>query len=442
MSELFDLLREKGITDGPSACEKIEKLKPMKVLDLLGECFMATNKTDNSDTSGSIFRFTANSQLAGGIYPCSNVACRLEAAYRLALFGTLYSDAILLPNFFDYFYEIIQSEDDPFRDDHSIHHLYNRFIGDIAVYFEFRPLIDSGLAKINQTIMTVCKHCHRLQKQREKGFQKEIEAIVKTLENRILKEVEFKALDGSYIGILDKSNYIGGDTGLELPRKNTRFAPYMKKAPYRFKPQEIKQLGLIDRVVGPAVNDLLEHNYYKQRNATYLTDRQLDLDIIEKATKIEKLSSPANPLGLYHHLPYLDDVLLEDLVKLRKTVGAAFKVYRDALTLLIKEHGKNAKEIVDEVINPATNSIDNVIHNNMRHYRERAGKKMKVDSALATVGFVASSLFNISALPITAKAMFSGSQIIDDWINNGQIPQTARNNQFYFLWKAKRVLLH
>jgi hypothetical protein len=81
-------------------------------------------------------------------------------------------------------------------------------------------------------------------------------------------------------------------------------------------------------------------NYYAAKWGTnYLTQREIDLDIINRCeSKPRLIARPLPPTLLSHALPVVDDVEITKILQLRKAESAAFDVYRDALTRALKQN--------------------------------------------------------------------------------------------------------
>lgn len=444
MTELsvFEILEKRQIIDGPSAHFIISRSTIDRAIDILAECFFATNRKENSEPQGTLFNFSPTPAMAGGVYPCAEAKCRLEAAYQLALFGTLYGDKLILPNFFDYYYHMMQSGDFPTRSAYQQRQFKQRLANDIAVIFQYRPLIEAGIAEVNRTIRVVCRDCNKKHLASSKSYQDKIADLYKKIRPQLKNKMKFTLTSQDYISVQDELGYLGAQTGIETTGTlHKHLNKNYRKLPYDFNSKEVDDFGLIDFLADEAINDILEHNYYQDLSGvTYLTDRKLDIELIEGAARQEKIVSPVRPTDFYHSLPFLQDILVEDLVELRSRHNDSFNAYRDALTKAIREGEAVPSEIIAQILQPALNEIQNIITNNMRFYKARAGRKIALNTAVATTGFVASTMFNLPAanIPGLASATFSTSSIISDLADARSVPKDAMNNQFYFLWEMQK----
>lgn len=439
------MLKTHGIVDGPSAFAHIRQLDPMETVKLLGECFDAVNGVSKEFSDRTLFNFAPTASLAGGIYPCSDINCRLEAAYRVAVFGGLYADTLILPNFFDYYYHLIQSEEYPFDSEESEQHFKYRVAADIAVSLAYRPLIESGLAVFNPTLLVMCKDCHKTHLAGTEEYRAKVDETATALEAILYGKLTFSLTRPNYISVSDPENYLGfGDgTGWNLNRSARKdFTKYLNRLPYELAKEQIAKLRLMDRLVDQAVDEILERNYYPWlQKSTYLTNSALASDILSGVRYDTPLLADNLGPGLYHQLPFLQDVLLEDVVRLREKCNDAFEVYRDALTAAVRDSA--VPEVVNTVINPALHTINNTISSNVADVRARAGRKLLISTAVVAAGAASAALFHNSALLLTtAKAVVDVPGAIDELAKAGAPPVEARTNPYYFLWRVKHDAEH
>lgn len=444
--ELFKLLAQRHIVDGKSAFEVISKLEYDEVLNLAMECFVSIKPTELPKMQ-SLFRFAPISSIAGGRTPCMMVSCRLEAAYSLSLIGTLYADQLVLPNFFDYMYYIVHCDRNPPETEEEFEEFVYGLASDIAVCFLYRPLFESGIAIINCTILTVCKDCHNKKLKEAEDFRKELEQVLKAVEPKLKQKVRFVFDNVGYITIENNDNYMGGDLGFGA-RNNLlkEMQKHSSKLPYTLSESDINKFGLFEKIIDDSVNDILEYDYYPSLNtSTYLTNRQFDIDLIEGTNKRSGSSKLINRFPIYHEVPYLQNILLEDLVSLRQSEVDAFQLYRDAIVELVKKDSeKDAKDFFGSTVEPAIHRINSIVNDNKKRFRARAGKKITSRSILALAGIGTANLLGV---PLTISAGLVGatvgintiSDVVDDMNTSNEIPSEAKQNTFYFLWGVKRT---
>lgn len=444
VDELFSALNQRGIDSGPRAFEVIATMDYRSVIDLAFQCFMSVKEV-GSLPKDKLFTFAPISSIAGGKTPCSNLPCRLEAAYSLSLISTLYADKIILPNFFDYMFHVLNDDSGLPETEEQFNNFAYNLASDIAVCFQYRPLFDAGLAVMNFTTPTVCKDCSMRHQKEAIDFQKELDIVLKKVEPTFRSKVRFVYQENEYIDIENDDAYLGGQIGWSISSDLLKaMQQHNSKIPYVLSDDEQKQFGLQDKVVDDCVNDILEYDFYPSLNsATYLTNRQFDIDLIEGTKKRSGSSGHTNTFPCYHKIPYLQDIVIEDAVKLRQSNEEAFSVYRNSVLKMIKKRdASEAAAFFDNEVNPAINTINNVISQNKKHYRARAGRKIKTRTMMAVAGVGAANLIGIPLdMAINTAGtlgVFTGTDIVDEIQTSNSTPYEAKVDPYYFMWGIKQ----
>lgn len=441
--DLFTLLEKNGIRDGATAVEVIDNLEYEPLLTLALECFSSVKQAPEP-TGHKLFTFAPIASIAGGPSPCTNSLCRLEAAYSLSLIGALYADRLVLPNFFDYMFYMAYGDKRPPESDEEISNFAYTLAADIAVCFLYKPLFDAGIAVMNFTIPMACKDCHNKHLKESRQFHLELKKVLKDVEPNLNQKVKFVFDENDYISVVDDDNYLGGGLGWGARNKLLKaLQKHSDSLPYTLSEPEIKKFGLRDKIIDDTVNDILEYDFYPSLNsATYLTNRQFDVDLIEGTKKRSGSSKLTSKFPVYHEVPYLEDILLEDVVALRLKEANAFQVYRDKVAELVrKDNESDAKEFFTSSVEPAIHKINNIISDNKARYRARAGRKIVTRSVIALAGVGAA---NFLGFPVTgaigvagAAGLLSSNDVIDDIQTSNEVPSEAKQNPHYFLWGIK-----
>lgn len=443
-NDLFKMLAEKGIDSGPAAFEIIDSLTYEDTFRLAMDCFESISPSPSDDVS-KLFRFAPISSISGGPSPCNSVTCRLETAYSLSLIGTLYADHIVLPNFFDYIYYMVYADRKTPETEEELSEFAYNLASDISVCYLYKPLLDAGIASINNTMLPMCKDCHNRHVKESEAFRRDLEGVLKSIESIVKKRVRFIFDEDDYIRIENDDNYLGGELGWSARKKLLKeMSRHYDELPYVLSERDIRKFGLRDKIINDSVNDILEYDYYPDlKSCTYLTNRQLDIDLIEKTKKHSGSAKLTSKFPAYHKVTYLEDVILEDVVAFRKSNSAAFQVYRDAVTeLLKKDSEEEASTYFNDVVQPALNKIDNAIAANRDSFKGRAGRKVKIRSVIALAGSGAANLLgvptDIAVTTASATGLLTSVDIVDDMKSTKNIPNEARLNSFYFLWGIKQ----
>lgn len=440
---VFDVLANHAIFDGVSAQQIITNYSADRALTLLGECYASINDEQEVETQPSLFNFSPSSSLAGGPSPCSNLTCRIENAYNLSIFGSLYSDLLVLPNMFDYYFHYQNDVKQPFTNREEESHFLSRFANDVSVLFQYKPLLDAGIAVIHPTETIICHGCQRLRLASSRNFEGQLSSAYESMKPKLSKKIEAYRVSKGKLEITDSANYTGGSFILHMSEKHQKeLDKNAKRYPYKLKTNEIIKSGLLDLIMQDSLYDLMEKNYYEDlKNTTFLTNRQIDADLIEASASTMGIESPVASSGLYHSLPFLHDILLEDIVNIRLREHQAFIVYRNALTKAMKESEATPDELANVYIKPALEEITNTIQNNKKYFRNKAGKTIIYSSVAVTAGAIASKLLNLplsTELITTAGALLATPTIVPDLAEANSTPREARNDPYYFLWKIQK----
>lgn len=442
--DLFQTLESKGITDGPTAFEIIGEYTYEEMMDLAADCFLAIKNIEKQPKS-KLFSFAPIKSIAGGPYPCTSVGCRLDAAYSFSLVAALYAEKVILPNFFDYMFYILEGEREPPQTQQAIEDFEYNLCADIAVCYFYKPLFEAGIAEMNFTVPTVCKDCHARHLKETEEFSNNLEKAIKITEPVFKSKVKFIYRDNDYIDVANEADYLGGELGYSI--RHTLKAAMRKhkpQIPYQLSENEINRFGLREHLIDLCVNDILEYDFYPSLNSsTYLTNRQFDVDLIEASKKHDESILMASHMPAFHKLPFLQDISIEDVVKLRQSEGKSFKVYRNAVAKVVNaKNSGEAEKYMETELKPALDNIDNIITQTQKHYRALAGKKITKRTIVAVAGIGAANLLNIpvqASIPALGTAgLFSTQDILDDLKAGKDIPLDAKVDPYYFLWGIKQ----
>jgi hypothetical protein len=442
--ELFKLLESKGITDGPMAFEVIGEYTYEEMMDLAADCFISIKNIEKLPKS-KLFSFAPIKSIAGGSYPCTSVGCRLDAAYSFSLVAALYAEKVILPNFFDYMFYILEEEKKPPQSEQEIIDFEYNLCSDITVCYFYKPLFEAGIAEMNFTVPTVCKDCHARHLKETEEFSNKLEEALKLTAPVFESKVKFIYQENDYVEVANEDDYLGGELGYSI--RHTLKAAMRKRKPqipYQLSENEINRFGLRENVIDLCVNDILEYDFYPSLNSTtYLTNRQFDVDLIEASKTHGDDVLMASQMPAFHRLPFLQDILIDDVVKLRQAENESFKVYRNAVAKVVNSKNiQEAREYVESDLMPALDNIDNIIVQNQKHYRALAGKKITKRTIVAIAGIGAANLLNIpvqASIPVLGTAgLFSTQDILDDLKAGKDIPIDAKVDPYYFLWGIKQ----
>jgi len=184
---------------------------------------------------------------------------------------------------------------------------------------------------------------------------------------------------------------------------------------------------------------------------SFLTDNALDISFLKAVSNNFQIDT-RNQVAFKHLtsvVPFVADVPIADLLKLRKREEEAFLNYRKALNEAIGEFKsldssfteREAREIYSDLIQPRLAALDK---------RVRIAKKDLVKESLrsiiAVAGVISFGLYTgfisgetaelIKALGLTKIAV----DVLEKAIPIGEAVSAAKSDDLYFLWKAKKLV--
>jgi hypothetical protein len=391
------------------------------------------------------FSFIANSSLSGGRHPCSYSECRIKKLDQLVSFSSLYADEVYIQNPFE---EILISGPEGINDTSR-----QELICGIYNYLYLKPLIEKGVIKYAQNMVSLCQH-------HSDTLAKPISAEIIKKENRLYGLLEEQLLERCTISF-DIGKGAGpfmkveGPKGLidhgvvylhlfgKLPESIARLVD--KNLPYTFSRAEVRSEGMLSLIISPIIRDLSNQEWHSAFYGTsYLCDNPTQMKIASKLnSKAYAASSSAFNKGMSHSLPSVYAKDLSAIVKLRENEEEAFSVYRDKVHSLLKSTNRwSEHEVVeafrDEIL-PEVNLIDKKIKDWKVKTRESLKEKIIFGTGAVSIGLYAGMLpQNIGQL---VAAIGGGSAIagaVMDYNKTLKDRNEARSNDFYFLWQANQ----
>ena len=214
---------------------------------------------------------------------------------------------------------------------------------------------------------------------------------------------------------------------------------------------EIRKMGLHKRLAGEIYGNIRLELFTSQIfHTSFLTERPIHIDIINSISEDSSLYRRNMLVEKYLTtlVPFLSDIDVADLIKLRNREQESFIVFRQSLNRAIDECRKSdehllersAKEIYSDIIAPQLAKLD---------LRIRSAKKDLVKStrrkALAWGGAISFGMYT-GFIPseLAAVASIIGlSKIIADFLemsmNKSDVTEFIKNEEMYFLWRIREL---
>lgn len=441
MQALFEYLKEINLI--PNRIEKeIEKWDASRIITFIDKC--AELIPERGEKVSSIFSFISNSHMG-----CNEFGCRIKSIDQLARFAALYADTVLIPNFF--------SSNDLKQIDYITK---LSIINNLKLLYYIKPLLDSGLMGFARSKVHFCKDCYEkyLKDQKMGLFDNKIIKFKQLLKIKYLKETRFFV--GKEHGLYFIKN-IGPEELVEhselytllrsLPSSLHNYNTLLKdheSITIELKEKDIIESNILDNHISPIVNDMITQNWYSQLygGANYLTNRTIDLDIISYINEPNtNIFNEAIIDSFHHSVPFIENIQISKLVKLRSSEGEAFNVYRDALSSalkisLINPNPSDLKDAFQDIVRPELNKIDLTIKNSRKILCDSVTRDIIYGAGFITIGLYSGLLPPEIGKMIAALGGFKFAHgLLEKTSKLLQESDDIRNNKFYFLWKVRKI---
>lgn len=441
----FDFLATMGITDPTQVHKSIFNLSPLEYVEILEKCYSIL-ETD-FQPANSNFEFIASSTISGEPFNNSDLIYRLYKILQLADFAVLYSDVVWIRNPLEkYIYGTVSMFDAKGM---------QNFANDIFLLMEIRGLIYEGIIKIAATTRTfTAEELAEIEKNFPNNFKKRIKDIKENLEEIFKDNLKFEVIEHEHeilvkytaSGIVESA--IERTEGvLNWTHVEDKTPKFLRKALEReskmISKKNYVKSGLLEHFIHPIINDLSLQNWFHHGyGQNYITDREIDFDLINKLNGEKPKTSCQNITnGLRHALPTLENVRIDDLLKIRSNETDAFNVYRNSFNAIL-DNGKNLseddlKEFIKDSIQPQIHRIQQALTSAKKTIRNRTAGEIVLGSAIFSAAFFSGLVPIDYATGITTLAAFHNTYKIGKglWEYRSSEDQ-IRNNDYYFLWKT------
>ena len=438
MGEFYEYLHSLHINEPPDVFEVIPKLSFEKIIETAIQCYTLTETKVRPTKDFDVFDFSASGSISGGIYPCSEIDCRLRNVYELAAFSALYADKVLIPNPFEHIYHHLTS-DFNFANKEQFYNFCNRLIGDIVIMLNLRPLVDGGILYINPQLRSFCKECWARNLKKQKALIDEFHKLETRIVTDLNKNIKFVLDTTKTIVAEGTPNYLGSEVFRFsiLPKVLKTFR---KSIPHTFSPTEVQTLRLWEPFITPVIEDLILQKFSMVNlNTAYLTNRGIEADIINNfEEKTEGSKEKAIIDGMAHKLPFIENATLNSLVKMRQHEAEAFAVYRDVVRNTIQETKNETdvaiiKSMVEDKINPELHKLDQIIKNHKDDLQRHGRKDIVFNTLLLITGLFSNS--NSTIIEGTSALL---RDLLKDYSDSKHVPTRVKNSDYYFLWKLEK----
>lgn len=392
----------------------------------------------------SNYNFYANSTLAGAPYPCSNLDCRMENVASLLRFAALYADKMLT-----------QSPIDKHIEDVEMNRKIDRMnlAGDIIIILNLKPLVLSGIMGFFSSYLCLCDNC--LQKISRKEYelkvkiQKISELMYKEASNSINCKLK-KDLDGAMYFAIKGAEEFGFHEQIDIiiGDGNEKIKKLLKNSKeVTLTVDMMNNMGIINHLFNPLINDVFQAQINTCFfSSSYLTNRPYEAKMISQIKSIgysKEIIEHTKMVeaGLFHEVPLLDEVKIEEIINLRKKDGEAFDGYRSKMNAILDTFDKlDQKTIADiqrDIILPELDSMKQAIYRNKQALIKSVAQDILIIGGGIGIGVFSGMLpIDYSSLVGTMGGISAISNIVDK-VRQCLCKDEIKSNSFYFLYELQ-----
>jgi len=453
MQTLYQYLRSKGLASRngirQESVQKLTRIKIEKVARELDAICLEKSGHRKIPT----FKHFASLALGGSREECVALRCRQEKLDALSRFAVMYSDRVFIKSFIT---DSCDSGSAP------IDVLRQGFYDDLQLMWLIRHLIESGDISFIPSFGCICRNCMCEEFGVDLEQQKRLDTLHGKLANDFLRETSLTIVrvGKETFGVEQRGPELYFPHGFQgkildaIPKPLERRPNILKKflrdgviTVSRTLQRELGQhKAMAKTVVANILYGLIAADSYE---APLVTHNPLHISCLNELTGDAKLVDRNNIAYevLTSHVPFLPDISLKNLLKLRYREKECFILYRAALNRTI--HGfkcsgsgfprHNAKELYGDVLAPELARMDRKVKQATKDLRTTAGR-----SVVSTVGAISFGLYagviNPSAASIVA--VIGLAKVASDIVKvmaTGDGEKAIANEGMYFLWKTKQL---
>lgn len=429
---------------------KIAKSSTSEIMEFC-DTFCQLTYRGNIKPARSIYAHAASTALGGGRKPCRELDCRSDRMNELIQFACLYSDKVYINNFF---WDLLAKEKHGTQAD-----ILEDFVNDITLLSQIWPLICSGKI-VPVTFRPLCPHCLALEALKN-SKNTDFDKATQELEERYYKGIRYSILSNSAgfaIRAVGPELLIPHGSQLilwnqdEVVQKIPSIARKMKlDREVAISIEQAKKLGVGAALAEYTIESAgFELGATRFLGASYLTDNELEIDFIRDLSSdpVAKRRSTLMKKYLTCIVPFIESVDPTELENLRKAEEEAFILFRSAITKAVEEYkspGQNFTErdalaIYGDIIAPKLALLDSKVKSSKRHFisggvRKVLGWTGAISVGLYTTFHTADFLAGAATFGITKAA----AEFLEDLMIKSETEEAIRDDEFYFLWRVKRL---
>ncbi len=451
MKKVLQIIKENDLLKrGKPNLDKIQTLSLSQIVDIANQLDSAV--TCQYERTESTFSFSSSLEL-GASSGCSEFECRKKRLDKLSRFALMYSDKVYIGSFFSAISDFINTESpDP---SNAQYHFYCQ----IGLIKFIEPLLNKGYISMYPLPSSFCKDCINKILFKDRN-ERRVDKVLKNIEQDILSSISVKAFleeNDLACDFAETLPYLkcGMTTGYyNIPQpilNRPRIYSKLKRGQAVLLSKTlIKDLGYHKDLASELLmNVLFGLLTSKTIGSSFLTEDSVHIDLMNSLNPendIRRKNSLAQKY-LTSTVPFVEDVKLKDLMKLRENEGDAFLIYKQALDQAMTElkdsnsnfKAKDAKELYSDVIAPSIAKMNQRV--------KTARKTLLQETYRPALGLVGSISFGLlsgiipsetAAIASAVGATSCGADMLKKIMTLGDSEKAIQNEPFYFLWKVKQ----
>lgn len=463
----FDLLNKYNLNTHRKIENRImHDFSLAKITNLGEELYNSIEDESNPIAISDIknYQFFANSRMSAlqGT-GCREWRCKQKKIDNLGRFAALYSDCVYVQNYFCRYFHMSKHVKD-LRNPLGQFSIRNTFACNLKALIEIKSLIISGIIRFIPTEILLCPQCHEHLIFDIETHSPSLDNAIKNIETSLVKSTSAELNIVPELEPYYHTRYFLRVNCDEDLFEHGGFYKLMQSIPSSLKrkihedpssaafsvsQKYIKNSGLIHSMLQQMALDIYSLKYYQSKNnIKYLTDNNIEVNLLKSISKDQALLSYNDILSNYivFEMPILQNLALPDLLKIRESDYDSFITYRDTVNNIITQYiSPNkpidvsiAKEIYEDAIRPNVARLDRKLSSIKKSSIGRSIKYLAISTALLSFGLCA----NIPSQPLVAAlvslGLITGTKTIDSIHDTFSIPEEIKNNNFYFLWKISK----
>lgn len=452
MQTITQYLRSKGLASNRGIREQgVQKLTRLEIVNVSEElndiCLKMSEKQRNVP-----FKHFASMALGGSREECAHLRCRMNKLDELSRFAVMYSDRVLIRSFISDCSEANDSGN-----------LGPKFFDDLQLLWHIKPLIEAGDVSLVPSFGCLCHKCICEDNNLD---SKNINILLRKLENEYLDNTSLAVVRGcdNKISVIQRGSELYFPHGF-LARQVDGLPSSLKKRPRVL--NSLMRNGMIEpsltlqreisehkRMASIVIRNILYGLVAADSHAApFVTHNPLHISCLNELAGSSEIADRNNIAfeTLTSEVPFLPDISIRNLLRLRSREKESFILYRAALNKAIDEFRSggdsftkhDAKQLYGDVLAPELARMDRKV--------KQASKDLRTTARRAVAGTVGAISFGLCTGLVSAEtsptaigigAGIGLAKVASDIVkvmSAGDGKKSVANDDMYFLWKTKQL---